>query len=286
MPPTASVGNGNELQADAAILDDCASDGLEHGNPANMAQPPNAGNSLLEALPDELLMEICEHLVRDGGHSTDEPASSTVTLYSLCLVSRRIDAIARSYLFKNIYIANAGMVIRLWRTIAEDQHLGGQIKEMDLNMDLDINELDPAELKMLQDGCYQNMGDCGAETSDDTVNECGLINILSYKLLVRSVNLSSLVVRIDPKDAARRGLLNSDIYIPFVNRVRFATRSAVDGGTAVFLPRLKTLNLWCLNGWVHAMVSESFLDLPSLRTVRSMRDSGDWYRLLPRIHSE
>lgn len=286
MPPIASISNGNELQADAAILDDCASDSLEHSNPANKAQPPNSGSSLLEDLPDELLMEICEHLVHDGDHSTDEPASRDVALHSLCLVSRRIDAIARSHLFKYIYIANARKLIKLYRTIAGDQHLSGQIKEMDLNIELDITELDPAELKTLRDRCCQNIDDAGAETSDDTVNDCDLVCILSYKLLALAVNLSSLVLRIDPEDAGRRGLYRSGIYWAFSDRVRDATRSAAGGGSAVFLPRLKELNLCSINGWTGSIVFKAFWDLPSLRTIRSMRDYGDWYNLLPRVHGE
>ncbi|KAG6354040.1 hypothetical protein INS49_005011 [Diaporthe citri] len=199
MPPIASVGNGNELQADTATLNDCTRDSFEHGNPRNMAQPPNADSSLLEALPDELLIGIFEHLVCEKD-STDEPAYDTIAFYSLCLVSKRIDLIARPYLSKEIYIDRPGTLIRLYRTIAGAQHLGGQIKAIDLDIDLDVIELDAAERKTLQDDCYQQTGQCGLDMSNSTTEDCDKIGILCYKLLSQAVNLSSLEISVNPDE--------------------------------------------------------------------------------------
>ncbi|KAL2279431.1 hypothetical protein FJTKL_13497 [Diaporthe vaccinii] len=292
MPPIASVGNGNDIQADAAILDDCARDTLEHGNPANMAQPPIADSSLLEALPDELLMECFEHLVCDGYSRTHEPAYHTLTFCSLCLVSKRIDLIARPYLFKKVYINRRGTLIRLYRTIAGDQHLGGQIKAIDLNLHLDMIKLDAAERETLRDDLYKHTGQCRLETPESTRKDCDKIGILCYKLLAQAVNLSSLKMNInpdedldidsDPGDMELEGLCRHENRLAFLNHVSDAIRSTADRQAAVFLPRLKTLTLWCYAGGMSVEAFEPFLDLPSLRTVRSLGDEGNWCCLSPR----
>lgn len=292
MPPLASVGNGNEIQADAAILDDCARHSLEDGNSANMAQPSIADSSLLEALPDEILMECFEHLVCDGYSRTHEPAYDTLTFCSLCLVSKRIDLIARPYLFKEVYIYRRGTLIRLYRTIAGDQHLGGQIKAIDLDLDLDMIKLDAAERETLRDDPYQHTGQCRLETPESTRKDCDRIGILCYKLLAQAVNLSSLEMNInpdedldidsDPGDMELEGLCRHENRLAFLNHVSDAIRSTADRQAAVFLPRLKTLTLWCYAGGMSVEAFEPFLALPSLRTVRFIGDNGDWCHLSPR----
>ncbi|KAK7699401.1 hypothetical protein SLS64_011697 [Diaporthe eres] len=278
MPPIVSVGNGNEIQADAAIVNDCARNNLEHGNQASMAQPPIADSSLLEDLPDEILMEVFEHLVCDENSSTDEPAYDTLTFCSLCLVSKRIDLIARPYLFKKVYINRPGTLIRLYRTIAGDQHLGGQIKAIDLDLDLDMIKLDAAERETLRDDLYKHTGQCRLETPESTRKDCDKIGILCYKLLAQAVNLSSLEMNInpdedldidsDPGDMELEGLFRHENCLAFLNHVSDAIRSTADRQAAVFLPRLKTLTLCCYAGGMSVEAFEPFLALPSLRTVR------------------
>lgn len=291
MPPIASVGNGNEIQADAAFLDDCARDSLEHDNPANMAHPPNANSSLLEALPDELLMETFEHLVCDKTSSTDEPAYDTITLRSLCLVSKRIDLIARPYLFKKIYVERPYKLIKLYRTIIGNQQLGERIKEIDLDLDLNMIELNAAQRQALRDGRYQQTAQCGLETSAGIRDDREEIGILCYKLLSHAVNLSSLKMNISPDEdvirnsdtghVGRRGLSRHQLYSAFFNHVSSAIRSTAGRGAAVFLPQLKTLTLWSYE-YLSVEAFELFLALPSLKTIQSIRDDGNWWHLTPR----
>lgn len=292
MPPIASVGNGNESQADATILDDCARDSLEHDNPANMAHPPNANSSLLEALPDELLMETFEHLVCDKTSSTDEPAYDTITFRSLCLVSKRIDLIARPYLFKKIYVVSPDRLIKLYRALAGNEQLGRQIKKLDLDVDLEIIAIEAAERQELRDGRHYQTVQSFLDKSPSTIKECDEIAILCYKLLSQTVNLASLEMSINPEehmgshsdtgDVEFRGLSPHRCYSAFFNLVSSASRSTASRGDAVFLPQLKTLTMWCPSGLPSVENLEPFLDLPSLRTVRSIGDDGNWCHLTPR----
>lgn len=273
MPPFASVDHSDELQADAVMPGDCASDSLEHGNPANMAQPLNPHSSRLEALPDELLMATFEQLVYDGPSWMKPAATLRAALRSLCVVSKRIEVIARPCLFKKVHIRSTVTLASLYHTIARSQHLGGKIKEIVVHIALDETE-DERDFEELQEDCRQLGDEVVSEISDWTEKRCDLIGILCYELLSRAVNTRDLELCLPSwKHDLQR-------FMRYFDWVRDATRSTADGGAAVFLPRLKTLAV----DSVVALESRTFVDLlnlPSLRTLRFESDDGDWWRLAP-----
>lgn len=290
IPLVARVDRVKELQTDATMVDNRASDRLEHGNPAKMAQPSNTDSSLLEALPDELLVEVFEQLVYDKNQLTwrDDDAAHTPTFHSLCLVSKRIDIIARPYLFKQIHIEHAGTLVMLYTTISGNQHLVGHVTEIDLDIDLDkITELNPADREKLRDDCYQHTKDFWPEKPELSANECDLIGILCYKLLAQAVNLSSLVMRIHRCRVLQRSfdpihLLRSlpHNYLAFFDSVRRAIRSDANKEAPGFLTRLETLTFWSLYRPTSVEAFNDFLYLPSLRTVETITDDGNWWGLL------
>lgn len=276
MVPIASVGNGNELQADAPVLDGSACDGLEHRNPANMSSITYT--SRLEALPDELLIAIFEQLFNEM-LSGVAIFTSRRNFLSLCLVSKRIDRIARPCLFKKIYMNDACKFARLCRTVAGNQNLGAQIK----SIDFDVAYFDRQEFR----DCHQYISEWLPTNSKGTQNDEDMVGILCYMLLSRAVNLSSLKLNTATVDGTAWDLYQlNDWFYPqisfaFSDRVSEAIRSTANGGTEVFLPRLKKLTLWSDCGSVAVDTIEDFLALPSLRTIESVQDDGDWHSLLP-----
>lgn len=247
------------------MVDDCTSDSPEHGDLATMAQPSNADSSLLGALPDELLVEIFEQFPFYN-------LAHTATFHSLCLVSKRIDLIARPYLFKNIEIRSTAKLVRLHRTIARNQHLCEHIKDLTIQFYI-TDQLRPAVREKLRAYWYQLVGKTGSKTSLSTLEDCELIGILCSELLAGAINLSSLMMNI-----------NSDRhpnFSAFFDRVSRPTRPASTAEFTVFLPQLKNLTLKSI-GAISVEVLDHFLDLPSLRTVLVWGDDGNWWRLAPR----
>lgn len=312
MPPTVPVVHGNKVQADAAPPDDCPSDSVEHSNPTNMAQPSDPDSSHLEAMPNELLMAIFEQLVDDNDHWPRWRRDGLLhydTFCSLCLVSKRIDLIARPFLFKKVSIFHLSTLVKLYRTVTRTPSLVEQIEGIDLSVHhrrfrfwyID-KQWERAERIQEFDECCQLLGDCGLKPSrGPAAYEDGLVGIMCYELLARTVNLSSLKMDTEAGDTQRDSeewhdddRHGDESHLEFFDRVSRATRPAVDGGPAIFLPRLKTLALWNSGGPISITAFEPFLNLPSLRTVRCLRDNGDWcvlapggeHVLLPPFHSK
>lgn len=314
MPSIASVDHSADLQADAAIFDACASESVEHGNSGNMAQPSSTHSSRLEALPNELKVAIFEQLVCDKNHWTSRAKpDSRDNLRNLCLVSKGIDLIARPLLYKKISIVDFRSLVKLYRTISEDQHLGGEIKEIDLpvhcQQESDISLqmsiwIAPAfesptevERKKLFDECYQLLGEDRSDLSDDTVIEWDLAGIMCFNVLARTVNLSTLKMTfmriretmLYPRSSWEHATrTRHPDYSALFDRVRNATRSTAVGAATQFLSRLETLTLRSMGlkgGRAHLDVEmfQCFLDLPSLRTVRSISDDGNWNIFAPSV---
>lgn len=315
MPPVASVNHSADLQADAGKVEACASESLEHDNPGNMVQPSSTHSSRLETLPNELKVAIFEQL--DCGKrkwtSRARPYSRD-DLRNLCLVSKRIDLIARPLLYKKISIIDFRSLVKLYRTIAGHQHLVGEIKEIDLpahcqqESDRSVHVptwLSPAfesptdvERKNLFDECYQLLGEAWPDQSDDTVIELDLAGIMCFNVLARTVNLSTLEMTFmstrvtasmlfrdrSPWEPQTR-IRHSD-YSAFFERVRNATRSTAVGVATQFLPQLETLTLQSMSrqggqAYLGVELFQNFLDLPSLKTVRSISDDGNWCVFAP-----
>lgn len=315
MPSIASVDHSADLQADAAIFDARASESVEHGNSGNMAQPSSTHSSRLEALPNELKVAIFEQLVCDKNHWTSRAKpDSRDNLRNLCLVSKGIDLIARPLLYKKISIVDFRSLVKLYRTISEDQHLGGEIKEIDLpvhcQQETDSSLQMPTwlppsfesptdvERKKLFDECYQLLGEAWSDQSDDTVIEWDLAGIMCFNVLARTVNLSTLKMTFMSTPVTALMLFQSTFpsnpqtrplhpdYSAFFERVRNATRSTAVGVATQFLPRLETLTLQSMSrqggeAYLGVEMFQYSLDLPSLKTVRSISDNGNWCVFAP-----
>lgn len=302
MPQIALVDHGDELQVDAAVVDDCTSDNLEHSNTANMAQPPDLDSSHLEALPDELLMAILEQLVVDDDDRW--PGIAKVARYgnfcSLCLVSKRIGRIAQPFLFKKIAVSDLRTLVKLYRTVSQAQSrtLVEDINEIDLSFQYrqlrngdGTKRQKVAERRRLFEQCLHLLRERTPDKTRKDLYEDSLVGIMCYELLARTVNLFSLKFNVDAGDVVnwsyesregeRRALPARDSYLEFYSRVNHATRSAADGGAAMFLPRLKTLTVWTSGRPVRIGAFEPFLNLPSLRTVRGAQDDGEWCTIAP-----
>ncbi|KKY35872.1 hypothetical protein UCDDA912_g04144 [Diaporthe ampelina] len=290
MSTIASVDHGNELQAvTATVGDNCAHDGLEHENPATMAQISIADSSCLEALPDELLTPIIKELVYDENRSGwSARFAARDDLRSLCLVSKRIDLITRPYLYKKVFISCFDSLAKLHRTISRDPHLGDEIREIDLGVSFGSatfsKRLTAAEHKEFLDEFNQFRADGRFPTSSRLVGD------LCYGVLARAVNICSLKMALENSESGNvrftqeyfMQLYNRNhltAYSDFFDRVRHASRSNASG--VVFLPRLETLTLCGLSRPLGIEVFEHFLDLPSLRTVQSRYDDGNWCTLVP-----
>lgn len=295
-----TVDCGDALEADSDISDGPDRDSLEHDDTENMAQPSTADDSSrLEALPDELLTMVFEQLREDD--KSWRWANARRNFRSLCLVSKKFDLIARPFLFERIEISCPRRLLELYRTVAEDQGLGEQIREIVLSpisYDFYFHRwCDPATAaQKLFDEYRQLLGDRGLRMSKETTDGQDLVNTMCHRLLARTVNLSSLRINVDTVesedsvdqgDLKRHDLLRDQNILEASDRVNGETRSAVDGGAAVFLPRLKKLTLTTCRRPVKVKALKRLLDLPSLETLLIRGDArNDLFELLAHIHSE
>lgn len=287
MPSIVPVDHGHESEPNTTMPDDHA--GQEPDNLAPTSQPPESGNSRLESLPNELLMKIVNEAgneERRRGWNVDSPVRSGY--HALCLVSKRIELVARPYLFKTIAVKDFRSAVRLCRTIAGDQSLGHKISEIFLSVDFDqMTKRGPLPLTLdeqakVLDDYYQIIGKCGSETSQRVKRngDRDLIGMLCCELLSRAVNLHSLTVIIGGSGCLDNAIHQSYYgHLTFFDLVRGAVLSAADGAATVFLPRLEDLTLWRCDGNFECELFGHFLGLPSLRTIRGAADDGNWQQL-------
>lgn len=292
MPSIVPVDHGHKSEPNTTMPDDHARQ--EPDNTAAMSQPAMSqpamsqpaisqpsvsGRSGLESLPNELLMSIFDQLGDEEGHRGWATKSAVRSgCHGLCLASKRIHLIARPYLYKQISISGFRSLVRLCRTIAGDQNLGHEIREVDLNVDFDLMTK-PYHLPLTPDRkaevhyCYQIIGERGSETSREARTDSDLIGLLCYELLARAINLCSLTMVIGETESFHQD------HLTFFNLVKGAARSAATGTATRFLPLLENLTLegrWRTLRWE---AFGYFLGLPSLRRIRSIGDNSDCLQL-------
>lgn len=300
MPSIVPVDHGHGSEPHTTMPDDHARQEPDNpapnnpapDNPAPTLHPPESGNSRLESLPNELLMKIVNETgdeERCRGWNAESPVRSGY--HALCLVSKRIELIARPYLFKNIPIKDFRSAVRLCRAIAGDQNLGHEISEIYLSVDFDqMTKRGPLPLTLdeeakVLDDCYQIIGKYGSE-NPQRVGRNGdrdLIGMLCCELLSRAVNLRSLTVIIGGSGCLDNGIDESSHgHSTFFDLVRGAVLSAVNGAAtaSVFLPRLEHLTLWRCDGNFECELFGHFLALPGLRTIKGVADDGNWRQLV------
>lgn len=287
---TSTAKMSSALQTDASMVeDDCARNALTRDNPTAMTQLSNAESSRLEALSDELLVSIVEKLVYEG-HCAAEIAEfhARINLRHLCLVSKRMDLIARPYLYKKVTITDFDSLAKLHRTISRDPQLGEEIKEIDLNVDFGSATF----RKWLAVADNEEFVDKFGQfhPSRKFMRSNRLVGGLCHSVLTGAVNTSSL--KMSFRDTKRRDVTFrrdhlENLYLPnrctpysgFLDRIGDSLR--LSRGGVEFLPRLETLTLCGLSQRLAIEVLKPFLDLPSLKTVQTRGDDGNWCLIAP-----
>ncbi|KAK7711040.1 hypothetical protein SLS63_012786 [Diaporthe eres] len=205
----------------------------------------------LESLPDEVLMNI----IGNG-----DAENTTSMARNLCLVSKRMEPVARQELYRAISILTCRSLRSLCRTLEKNPELGQYMRDLKLIVPTD-------ELRS------------GNSFRTRTIENFALLWSFYYEVLVRSAGLRKLTMMVvdhghhsDPTLSPHHG---------FIHRLLEAiTRSQHSGSIIAILPQLEQVRLMSDVGWdrptVHPEAFKPFLHLPSLSSLECMNDSGDW----------
>lgn len=97
------------------------------------------GESRLETMPVELLQMVMKFVARGDAldsstaRSRDPYKKRVSELLSLCLVSKRLDAVVRPLIFNKVLIFRSTELILLLRTLVENRGVGKYIRMLDLS---------------------------------------------------------------------------------------------------------------------------------------------------------
>lgn len=219
----------------------------------------------LESLPDELLVEI----IRNCGNADANSVTRT-----LCLVSKRIEPVARRELYHEItFVAFASLRI-LCRTLEENPQLGQYI--VNLKLLVSSGRLQPSKsLYMAPEAAFQ------------------LLWSLYFEVLKRSTGLRQVTMMLATNGG---NIPTQSAYYRFIARLSEAiTQSQDTGSTKAILPWLEHVRLtsdaysrarWQL-ATVRSEIFKPFLHLPSMSTLEGVNDLGSWdycdSPVLPRV---
>lgn len=279
---------------------------LQQGRTMNTGQSSEAGNSRLEALPNEVLAAILDKLAiwSDVAEfklydprlpdTQNKRAACLADFHTFCLVSKRMDLIARPYLFRKIPLESSRILIKLFRTLVRAEHLANNIKEVSFDLDflLGIRPLSSVgETDLHQEMSQQGLG-ASNELMDGSNSQ--IICLLFYTIIAKASDLRSLDIYIwgqysrmekfDPQHFHQvwSGRQPENIST-FSSRVGNAARAAAQGLAPAFLPKLETLTLWGLkDSSLGVRLFGDFLAIPSLKSIDSRNDDGNWCHLAPR----
>lgn len=299
MPSIPTVDCGDALESDSDISSNISVISSAYDKPVKTPLPFNTDDiNRIEELPDEILITVLEQL--DCYDYEDwEWGDARPSLRRLCMVSKKVSLIARPFLFKRIEIFSTRVLVKLYRAVLENQSLGEMVKEIWLSPGclipwrlMGLPDLG-TEGQKLFDECVQLLGARGLQMSEETTDGQDLVNLTCHRLLTRTVNLSSLEMKIDIVKV-EDSVDQEDIELRGLLPVGCAIRSAADGGAPVFLPLLKKLTMWrCRSLSVKTL--NRVLNLPSLETLTLKDHHGDegfitsrdeLPELLPHLHGE
>lgn len=94
------------------------------------------GKSLLESMPDELLTIVNKDLAPENAVKHLDARFRAAykegikELLSLCLVSKRLEAVVRPVIFGKILICRSTELVLLLRTLTENRRMGEYIKNL------------------------------------------------------------------------------------------------------------------------------------------------------------
>lgn len=212
--------------------------------------------------------------------------------YDLCLVSKRIDHVARPCLFKKVSIVDSLSLARLCSTIDRNPSLGDKILELSISvLFTKFNNrrnmlLTPDEEAEVLDVFYSLTGERRRVTPGGIGEHGDLVGVLCFELLKRTANLCSLTIAISgyrcdtpvPYSDEER---TRQSYSALFHRVRSANWPHEDGAATVFLPKVENLTLESVGRQIGPEEFRHFLGLPRLRKVICARDGAFWSCFAP-----
>lgn len=232
--------------------------------------------SSLESLPDEVLIDI----VRNG-----QAENTNCMAWSLCLVSKRMEPVARQELYRAISILTCRSLRSLCRTLEDKPELGQYMSA--LNLIVPTHQV-------------WSCNAFGGQVKDNF----GLFWSSSFEVLMRSTGLRKLTMTVVDHEFYRKlamtmvdhefySELEQSSYHGFTHSLLEAiTRSQHSGSITTILPQLEQVRLMSDardahlrtlrdRALVHPEVFKPFLHLPSLSTLECMNDSGIWVKCKP-----
>lgn len=275
--------------------------------------------SYLNTLPVELLTNIFGYLAPDNV----QPHLDSISLHAykeaqkvlrnVCLVSKQMDAVARSFLYQGVVVNSADVMAYFLRTLDDNQTLGQKVKKLVLEVpcslevedyqkpNVDVLETRPnfkeiqkraglvSDFDAYQSECARHRefwAPHGLDEPDGTFSEwackkeCEVFNLMHFEILLRTTNLESLCF----------GILPSYLYscITFVDLLRSPLRLTAPGDRKLVVPFMSKLTDLHLLGdhkndqqTYYVEFLELFLRIASLRRIESFHDDGDWTHLDP-----
>lgn len=285
---------------------------------ANSLPSIDANKAGITALPNELLMPIARYLSFDKAEaqldsvSLQEYIQCQKDLRNLCLVSKQMEPVGRQYLYRAIIVKNSDVLVYLARTLDMSPGLGNLVKQMVFEVPFDLKHeryrkpyvgvlgsrpnyakicqmaveaFDPAKFEEIK---VRNRTEYGMEIRSTFREwgwsmECHILRQLHRDILLRLSNLELLCF----------AMLDGSLA-PFSLRAKarvLRTIGSIDGqGPASqpvsgLHPKLKELQLLGHNGDGDVMGSwacmKAFLQIPSLRVLKCVRDDGNVHQLVP-----
>lgn len=277
--------------------------------------------SRLNALPVELLMHIFEFLTPENvqphldGISLHAYKQAQKVLQNVCLVSKRMEAVARPFLYQGVIINNADTLAYFLRTLDENQPLGQKVKQLvfevpcfsedeqyqkpnitvlgsrpnfeklqkaaEMVSNFDLYERECAHMRQVR-------SDWGWDDDepDKTFEawawdkECEVFNLIHFEILFRTINLESLGFGMMlPGEVCFTKSLQS--FMSMLSSALSFGRE--DKESVLFLSKLTDLQLFGgINDDRAPYDSELipyWMGSTSLRTLKSFHDDGDWANL-------
>lgn len=275
--------------------------------------------SYLNTLPVELLTHIFGYLAPDDV----QPHLDSISLHAykqaqkvlrnVCLVSKQMEAVARSFLYQGVVIKSVDTMAYFLRTLDENQTLGQKVKKLVLEVpcslededyqkpNVDVLETRPnfeeiqktaglvSDFNAYQSKCARDRefwAPYGLDEPDETFSEwayckeCQVFNLMRFEILLRTTNLELLCFGMISSDYRSFCSLVELLRSPLSLRAREERKSVVP-----FMSKLTDLQFLGdhKNDPVPYQVEllELFLRIPSLRRIGSFHDNGDWTNLDP-----
>lgn len=219
--------------------------------------------SSLESLPDEVLVDIIRN---------DEAENTTCMGRSLCLVSKRMEPVARQELYRAISILTYRSLSSLCSTLEEKPDLGQYMMELNLLVRSDLLGPNNRSGTLIHAFDFKRLW------------------AFYFKLLKRSAGLRKLTMMLVGQGQSNSSTLSP--YHRFILRLSEAiTQSQHSGSIIAILPRLEQVRLisdahpqhWWDRTVVHPVVFKPFLHLSSLSSLECIDDSGVWGTLSPPV---